>query len=104
MKATIKRREELVIVVTPHIVKDGEDVGFSLTAYFIETQYLKDLSSNDKGFWQRMKDSFFEGQITGGDYTPTYKEDDWVYLGNLNDKSFNAEPPATDGYYTYWVN
>ena len=86
------------------IVQNGEDVGFSLTAYFIETQYLKDLSSNDKGFWQRMKDSFFEGQITGGDYTPTYKEDDWVYLGNLNDKTFNAEPPATDGYYTYWVN
>lgn len=86
------------------IVQNGEDVGFSLTAYFIETQYLKELSSDDKGFWQRMKDSFFEGQITGGDYTPTYKEDDWVYLGNLNDKTFNVEPPATDGYYTYWVN
>lgn len=86
------------------IVQNGEDVGFSLTAYFIETRYLKDLSSKDKGFWQRMKDSFFAGQITGGGYTPTYKEDDWVYLGNLNDKTFNAEPPATDGYYTYWVN
>lgn len=86
------------------IVQNGEDVGFSLTAYFIETQYLKELSSGDKGFWQRMKDSFFEDQITGGGYTPTYKEDDWVYLGNLNDKTFNVEPPETDGYYTYWVN
>lgn len=87
------------------IVQNDEDVGFSLTAYFIETQYYTELSSDDKGFWQRMKDSFFEGQITGnGTYTPTYVEDDWQYLGNLNDQTFNVEPPETDGYYTYWVN
>lgn len=87
------------------IVQNDEDVGFSLTGYFIETQYLPALDSDeDKGFWQRMKDSFFEGQITGNGYTPTYVEDDWEYLGNLNDKTFNIEPPETDGYYTYWVN
>ncbi len=86
------------------IVQNGEDVGFSLTGYFIEIKYLPSLADTNKGFWQRMKDSFFESQITGGSYTPTYKEDDWVYLGNIIDKTFNGEPPATDGYYTYWVN
>lgn len=80
-----------------------KDVGFSLTAYFIETKYLPELTSSDQTFWNEMMGRLYSSLITA-DYTPTYVEDDWYYIGNLNDGSLNMEPPETDGYYTYWVN
>lgn len=86
---------------------DGEEVGFSLTAYYIETVYLPSLTSSDKsglsGWWQGVKGSFFEDQITKN-YTETYVADDWYKIGNLNYGSLNIEPPEADGYYTYWVD
>lgn len=81
------------------IEKDGEQVGFSLTAYIIETKYLVE-KANARSIWDKIAGM----AITSGNYEETYDINDWQFVGNTNDESLAVEPPKVDGYYTYWVD
>ena len=81
------------------VKNNGENVGFSLTAYMVETKYIKKMSSAS-GIWNKIAST----AITSGSYTEIYDINDWQFVGNTNDGSLSVEPPKVDGYYTYWVN
>lgn len=76
---------------------DGEEVGFSLTAYMVETKY-KNQVAEASGIWNRIASVAME------DYEDIYDANDWQFVGNTNDPDFAVEPPKVDGYYTYWVD
>ena len=83
-------------------------VGFSLTGYFLETKYLPDYQDeNTKNWWNVWNNTqaaifgkYMEGQLKDA----TYVEDDFHYVGNLNDGVSLIEYPEVDDYYVIWNN
>ncbi len=83
-------------------------VGFSLTGYFLETKYLPDYQDeNTKNWWNVWNNAqaaifgnYMEGQLKDA----TYVEDDFHYIGNLNDGVSLIEYPEVDDYYVVWNN
>jgi hypothetical protein len=83
-------------------------VGFSLTGYFLETKYLPDYQDeNTKSWWNVWNNTqaaifgnYMEGQLEDA----TYVEDDFHYVGNLNDGVSLIEYPEVDDYYVIWEN
>lgn len=84
-----------------------ELVGFSLTAYALETDYLPNYQNNNKGkwwqVWQNTQSAIF-GAYMGNqlDDEPLYHKDDFHYIGNMNDGVSLIEYPAVDDYYVIW--
>ncbi|MBE6814591.1 MAG: hypothetical protein E7522_03975 [Ruminococcaceae bacterium] len=83
-------------------------VGFSLTGYILETKYLPNYQDeNSKKWWNVWNNTqaaifgaYMEGQLKDS----TYVEDDFHYIGNLNDGVSLIEYPEVDDYYVIWEN
>lgn len=83
-------------------------VGFSLTGYILETKYLPNYQDeNSKNWWNVWNNTqaaifgaYMEGQLDEA----TYVEDDFHYVGNLNDGISLIEYPEVDDYYVVWEN
>ena len=83
-------------------------VGFSLTGYILETKYLPTYQDeNTKKWWNVWNNTqaaifgaYMEGQLNDA----TYVEDDFHYIGNLNDGVSLIEYPEVDDYYVIWEN
>ena len=83
-------------------------VGFSLTGYFLETQYLPNYSDTNSGDWWQVWNNtqaaifgaYMEGQLNSA----TYVADDFHYVGNVNDGVSLIEYPEVDDYYVIWEN
>lgn len=95
--------------------KDGKTdtitdfVGFSLTGYILETDYLLKYSeyNDDNDWWQVWNNTqtaifgkYMEGQLANA----TYKPDDFHYIGNVNDGISLISYPEADDYYVIWKN
>lgn len=87
---------------------DGEKVGLSLTGYFLETEYIPKMEEYEEGswwqIWNNTKTSIFANYMQGQfSEKPTYVEDDFRFVGNINDGD-RIEYPEIDEYYTIWTN
>ncbi len=87
---------------------DGERVGFSLTGYFLETEYIPNMESYEEGawwqIWSNTKNAFFQNEMQDRfDENPTYVKDDFKYVGNM-EAGDSVSPPPVDDYYTIWTS
>ena len=80
-----------------------EKVGLSLTAYYIETKYATDLSTEGTAgsFWKETRNDLFKAYLNQQD--KMYKEDDLYYIGNLYELGSAIEVPPVDDYYVVWT-
>ncbi len=89
------------------IMVDGERVGLSLTGYFLETEYIPNMESYEEGewwqIWSNTKTAIFANYMQGafGEQERTYVEDDFKFIGNINEGD-NIPYPEVDDYYTVW--
>ena len=85
-----------------------ERVGFSLTGYFLETEYIPNMESYESGswwqIWSNTKTAIFANYMQGafGEREQTYVKDDFEYIGNINEDPI--EYPEVDDYFTIWTN
>jgi len=83
-------------------------VGFSLTGYFLETQYLPNYSDTNSGdwwqVWNNTQAAIFGAYMKGQLNDKTYVPDDFHYIGNVNDGVSLIEYPEVDDYYVIWEN
>ena len=83
-------------------------VGFSLTGYFLETKYLPNYEANNQGsrwnLWNNTQAAIFGSYMKGQLSEATYVEDDFHYIGNVNDGVSIIEYPEVDDYYVIWEN
>ena len=88
---------------------DGEKVGLSLTGYFLETVYIPNMEAIENSgkwwdVWDNTRNAIFANYMQGEfSENPTYYEDDFKFIGNINDGD-NIEYPEIDDYYTIWTN
>lgn len=83
-------------------------VGFSLTGYFLETQYLPNYQESNTGsgwqVWKNTQAAIFGAYMEGQLNSATYVADDFHYVGNVNDGVSLIEYPEVDDYYVIWNN
>ncbi|MBE6748805.1 MAG: hypothetical protein E7557_06200 [Ruminococcaceae bacterium] len=85
-----------------------ERVGFSLTGYFLETEYIPNMEAYESGswwqIWSNTKTAIFANYMQGafGEREKTYVKGDWEYIGNINEDPI--EYPEVDDYFTIWTN
>ena len=88
---------------------DGKNIGFSLTGYYLETEYIPNLDEHEETKWYEVwssaKNAFFKaGMNNYFAENDIYVEDDFRYVGNVFDGNQNIQPPELDDYYSYWLN
>lgn len=88
---------------------DGEKVGLSLTGYFLETVYIPNMEAIENSgkwwdVWDNTRNAIFANYMQGEfNENPTYYEDDFKFIGNINDGDY-IDYPEIDDYYTIWTN
>jgi len=87
-------------------IKDGsgENVGLSLTGYFLETDYKVNYNSSSSwwNIWKKTKQELFKYYLTAQD--STFHKGDLLYLGNVNDPNTILKYPEIEDYYIVWTN
>jgi hypothetical protein len=91
------------------VMVEGKNVGLSLTGYYLETEYIPNLKSYERGdwwqVWNNTKLAFFQEEMNKHfAENSVYVKEDFKYYGNIFDRNTSIEPPALDEYYSYWVN
>lgn len=85
-------------------------VGFSLTGYYLETEYFENYADENKDEWWKVWNntqaaifgSYVKTNFTG--QNATYKKDDFHYIGNIKDGISLIEYPEPEDYYVIWEN
>lgn len=83
--------------------------GFNLVNWFLETKYLKINEYEGQGWWQHFihlrevlyKDYMLQ-QIQGKTEGVSYYEDDFHYIGNMNEQHTLISPNVVDDDYVIW--
>ncbi len=89
---------------------DGERTGFSLTGYFLETEYIPKMEQYENGdkkwwnLWTNTKWSLASSSAQeAAAEKPTYVKDDFMFVGNIENGD-NIIAPEIDDYYTVWMS
>ncbi len=85
--------------------------GFNIVNWFLETKYLKINEYEGSGWWNHfinlrevLYKNYMLEKIQGQDENVSYYEDDFHYIGNMNDQHTLICPNVTDDDYVIWSN
>lgn len=79
-------------------------VGFSLSGYFFDVLYTKELGNKLNNWWDvidRVKSDLFAREIKNSQKNATYKKDDLQFIGNIYD-GYQIDVPEAEDYVVYW--
>ncbi len=85
--------------------------GFNIVNWFLETKYLKINEYEGQGWWQHfihlrevLYKDYMLSQIQGKETGVSYYEDDFHYIGNMNEQHTLISPNVVDDDYVIWSN
>lgn len=85
--------------------------GFNLVNWFLETKYLKINEYEGQGWWQHfihlrevLYKDYMLHQVQGKTTGVSYYEDDFHYIGNMNEQHTLISPNVVDDDYVIWSN